>query len=49
MSQKDMQKLLLKLVSKMPVTPEADKPDGESRVVTRSSSGKKNAAKRQKK
>ena len=46
MSQKEMQKLLLKIASKLPATPEAVVT--EDRVTTRSSSGKK-GAKRQKK
>ena len=41
MSQKDMQKLLLKIASKLPSTPEAEVV--EDRVTTRSSSGKKSA------
>ena len=46
MSQKEMQKLLLKIAAKLPSTPETE--TTENRVTTRSSSGKK-SAKRQKK
>ena len=50
MSSKEMQKLLLKLVSKMPATPEPEpENDSETQIVTRSSSGKKKqTGKRQK-
>ena len=44
-----MQKLLMKIVSKLPATPEPDdKDDSETQMVTRSSSGKKQKQKRQK-
>ena len=49
MSNKDMQRLLMKVISKLPTTPEPDdKDDSETQMVTRSSSGKKQKQKRQK-
>ena len=49
MSKKDMQRLLMKMMSKFPTTPEPDDDkDSESQMVTRSSSGKKQKQKRQK-